>query len=263
MRDAADRISLSVKGILGTVKNLIDFNENDVIVVVAQNIQLCFKATDALQSATSHVPKHKQNLTNVTDGLKDQVANRADIVRERREELHNVSCGHCPFDCVASLTLCQLRRALEPAVENVLTRGTNADFDQLRKLLREAEALFKPMFSEGDFSYKDVDAKAFNSAIDDLLNSIRTGSGPGIRENAGRLGAQAKALSEAGEGLKEQTKKLVSAAADALKNKDSEDAQKRLESLMAGAHCVVARMRWWCGNVGLTETRACSHEEAG
>ncbi len=72
------------------MKNLIDFNENDVIVVVAQNIQLCFKATDALQSATSHIPKHKQNLTNVTDGLKDQVSNRADIVRERRGELQAV-----------------------------------------------------------------------------------------------------------------------------------------------------------------------------
>jgi hypothetical protein len=32
--------------------------------------------------------------------------------------------------------------------------------------------------------------------------------------------------------LKEQTKKLVSAAAEALKNKDSEDAQRRLEELM-------------------------------
>lgn len=72
------------------MKNLIDFNENDVIVVVAQNIQLCVKATDALQSATSHIPKHKQNLTNVTDGLKDQVSNRADIVRERRGELQAV-----------------------------------------------------------------------------------------------------------------------------------------------------------------------------
>ncbi len=48
----------------------------------------------------------------------------------------------------------------------------------------------------------------------------------------GRLGDQAKALSDAGAGLKEQTKKLVSAAAEALKNKDSEDAQRRLEELM-------------------------------
>lgn len=39
----ADKISITIKGILGTLKNLIDFNENDVIVVVAQNIQLCFK----------------------------------------------------------------------------------------------------------------------------------------------------------------------------------------------------------------------------
>src|SRR3990167_4420083 len=38
----ADRINLSIKGILGCIKNLLDYNENDVIVVVAQNIQLCF-----------------------------------------------------------------------------------------------------------------------------------------------------------------------------------------------------------------------------
>ena len=55
----ADRIALSVKGILGCVKNLIDFNENDVIVVVAQNIELCRKATDALEQAKAHIPKHK------------------------------------------------------------------------------------------------------------------------------------------------------------------------------------------------------------
>jgi ribosomal 30S subunit maturation factor RimM len=55
----ADRIALCVKGVLGCVKNLIDFNENDVIVVVAQNIELCRKATDALEHAKSHIPKHK------------------------------------------------------------------------------------------------------------------------------------------------------------------------------------------------------------
>ena len=55
----ADRIALSVKGVLGCVKNLIDYNENDVIVVVAQNIELCRKATDALEQAKAYVPKHK------------------------------------------------------------------------------------------------------------------------------------------------------------------------------------------------------------
>jgi hypothetical protein len=100
----ADRIALCVKGVLGCVKNLIDFNENDVIVVVAQNIELCRKATDALEHAKSHIPKHKvffffffffffsfflflssfflqSNLTNVTDALKDQVANRATVIK--------------------------------------------------------------------------------------------------------------------------------------------------------------------------------------
>lgn len=136
-------------------------------------------------------------------------------------------------DTVAKLE--SLGRRLTPAIENVLNRGTSGDFEELRRLLKEAELLFKPMFSEGDFSYKDVDAKAFNSAIDDLLDSIRSGSGAGIRENAGRLGVQAKALNDAGQALREQTKALVSAAADALKNKDSEDAQKRLEKLMIDA----------------------------
>lgn len=41
----------------------------------------------------------------------------------------------------------------------------------------------------------------------------------GIRDNAGRLGSQARALNDAGAALKDQTKKLVAAAADALKNK--------------------------------------------
>jgi hypothetical protein len=80
-----------------------------------------------------------------------------------------------------------------------------------------------------------VDSKAFNSAIDDLLGAIRSGEGAGIRENAGRLGAQARALDDAGAKLKEQTKALVAAAAEALKNKDSEEAQKRLEDLMRQA----------------------------
>lgn len=195
----AERISIAVKGVLGCLRNLIDYNENDVIVVVAQNIQLCFKATDALRHATAHFTKHKQNLTVVTDALKEQVENRATVVKSGKEEL------------------LRLRAALDPAVTDVLTRGTSADYDRLIKLLRDAEALFKPQFSEGDFSYKDVDDKAFNSAIDDLLNSIRTGSGQGIRDNAGRLGAQAKALNDAGAALREETKKLVAAAADAIK----------------------------------------------
>jgi hypothetical protein len=41
----------------------------------------------------------------------------------------------------------------------------------------QAAALFVPQFSEGDFSYRDVDSGAFNSAIDDLLNSIQRGDG--------------------------------------------------------------------------------------
>jgi hypothetical protein len=40
-----------------------------------------------------------------------------------------------------------------------------------------ADGLFRPQFSEGDFSYKDVDSAAFNSAIDDLLNAIKRGEG--------------------------------------------------------------------------------------
>jgi hypothetical protein len=53
----------------------------------------------------------------------------------------------------------------------------------------------------------------------------------GIRDNAGRLGAQARALNDAGAALKEQTKSLVAAAADALKNRESEEAQQRLKGL--------------------------------
>jgi hypothetical protein len=232
----ADRLALSIKGILGCIKNLIDYNENDVIVVVNQNLTLCSKACDALEQAKAHIPKHKSNLTAVTDALKDQVSNRATVVKDTRvvDALNN------------------LRRRLDPAVENCLNRGTTNDFTTLRELLREAGKLFVPQFSEGDFAYKvrtyrrsccnhlhflnqDVDSKAFNSAIDDLLGAIRSGEGAGIRENAGRLGAQAKALDDAGAKLKEQTKALVAAAAEALKNKDSEEAQKRLEDLMRQA----------------------------
>ncbi len=222
----ADRLALAVKGILGCVKNLIDFNENDVIVVVNQNLTLCSKATDALEKATSHIPKHKSNLTAVTDALKDQVANRATVVKQPQ----------------LAEQLTRLRQRLDPAVEAVLTRGTTADFEALRELIREAAKLFVPQFSEGDFAYKDVDSKAFNSAIDDLLGAIRAGEGAGIRDNAGRLGAQAKALDDAGAQLKEQTKKLVAAAADALKNKDSEEAQKRLEDLMRQAKSQAAEL---------------------
>ncbi len=88
--------------------------------------------------------------------------------------------------------------------------------------------MFVPQFSEGDFSYKDVDSGAFNSAIDDLLNSIQRGDGgeterlqmwlisqnrflAGIRDNAGRLGSQARALNDAGAQLKvnkKQKKKI-------------------------------------------------------
>ena len=184
-----------------------------------QNLTLCAKACDALEKATAHVPKHKANLTAVTDALKDQVDNRATVVKDPR--------------IVEALR--SLRRRLDPAVESCLTRGTTGDFATLRDLLREAGKLFVPQFSEGDFAYKDVDSKAFNSAIDDLLGAIRAGEGAGIRDNAGRLGAQARALDDAGAKLKEQTKALVAAAADALKNKDSEEAQKRLEDLMKQA----------------------------
>jgi hypothetical protein len=134
----ADRLALSIKGILGCVKNLIDFNENDVIVVVNQNLTLCAKACDALEHATAHVPKHKANLTAVTDALKDQVSNRATVVKDTRL-----------VDALLSL-----RRRLDPAVENCLTRGTSNDFATLRELLREAGKLFVPQFSEGDFAYK-------------------------------------------------------------------------------------------------------------
>ena len=215
----AESLAISIKGILGTLRNLIDFNENDVIVVVAQNITLCRSATDALEKATNFIPKHKSNLTNVTDGLREQIQNRATVIKDhsRREELLSMD------------------RRLGPAIEIVLTRGTTDDFATLRRLLKEAQALFVPQFSEGDFSYKDVDAKAYNSAIDDLLSSIQQGKGPAIRDNAARLGNQAKALNDAGAALREQTKQLVAAAAEALKDKDSQDAQNRLQSIMANA----------------------------
>lgn len=214
----AESLALSYKGILGTLRNLIDFNENDVITVVAQNIHLCRSAADALEKATAHIPKHKSNLTNVVDGLRDQLENRASIVAKKDPSLQ--------------AELLSIHRRLRPALDNVLGRGTSADFEELRKLFKEAEKLFQPRYSEGDFSYKDVDAGAFNSAIDDLLNSIQRGEGAGVRDNANRLGNQAKALNEAGAALKEQTKKLVAAAAEALKNKDSEDAQSRLKAIM-------------------------------
>ena len=168
----------------------------------------------------------------MTDALKDQVANRATVIKDSRtiEALQSV------------------RRKLDPAVDNVLNRGSSGDYEVLRKLLNEvfstykwkkflalsfllyfffvckAAALFVPQFSEGDFSYKDVDSGAFNSAIDDLLNSIQRGDGgeterlqmwlisqnrflAGIRDNAGRLGSQARALNDAGAQLKVNTKK--------------------------------------------------------
>jgi hypothetical protein len=134
----ADRLALSIKGILGCIKNLIDFNENDVIVVVNQNLTLCAKACDALEQAKAHIPKHKANLTAVTDALKDQVSNRATVVKDTR----------------VVDALLNLRRRLDPAVENCLNRGTTNDFATLRELLREAGKLFVPQFSEGDFAYK-------------------------------------------------------------------------------------------------------------
>jgi hypothetical protein len=73
-----------VKGILGTLKNLLDYNESDVVTVTSQNIALCRKAAGALETATAHIPKHKSNLINVTDALKEQVSNRATIVKVRK-----------------------------------------------------------------------------------------------------------------------------------------------------------------------------------
>ncbi len=63
----------------------------------------------------------------MTDALKDQVANRATVIKDSRtiEALQSV------------------RRKLDPAVDNVLNRGSSGDYEVLRKLLNEVFSSYK------------------------------------------------------------------------------------------------------------------------
>ena len=75
--------------------------------------------------------------------------------------------------------------------------------------------------------------------LDDLINSINRGDGSAIRGAAQDLTDRVrdmerrKALADASQALKDQTKDLLAASQEALKNKDSEDAKNRLNSLVA------------------------------
>ena len=96
------------------------------------------------------------------------------------------------------------------------------------------------------YKHHGIEPEKFNDTLDDLINSINRGDGAGVRGAANELADRTrdlekrKALAAASQALKDQTKDLLAASAEALKNKDSDDAKSRLANLVSSMKANVA-----------------------
>jgi len=104
---------------------------------------------------------------------------------------------------------------------------------------RAKDVLAHHIIGDAKFKHHGIEPERFNETLDDLINSINRGDGAGIRGAAQDLTDRVrdlerrKALADASQALKAQTKDLLAASKEALKDKDSEDAKNRLNNLVA------------------------------
>ncbi len=96
------------------------------------------------------------------------------------------------------------------------------------------------------YKHHGIEPEAFSDTLDDLVNSIARGDSAGTRGAANDLADRVRdmerrqALQDASRALKDQTKELLAASAEALKAKDGEEAKQRLGALVASMKAGVA-----------------------
>ncbi len=233
------------KGIYLSLQNMMNESESEVATSLSKNVSLMIvAATDMRDKQASHTWESLlQNVDNVFPVVSRSLHNRITVTMDQEDK-------HTLQDAVETLdrevgpmrTTCQGFRAGRDS-EQAKNSHCNAI---IRACQRAQDVLAKHILGDASFKHHGIEPEAFNETLDDLINSINRGDGSGIRGAAQDLADRVKDmerrknLADASQALKAQTKDLLEASKEALKNKDSDEAKQRLNNLVSAMKSNVA-----------------------
>ena len=236
------------RGVYSSLQNLMNESESEVCTSLHRNttllVQVAEQMRDLQKSTTWESLDH--NYQEVVPVVLRSLKNRASVtsdeedkrtleqaVQELDEELPNLR------------KTCQDARNDPTGKTQESTRSCN---NTIRIAHRVLDVLSRHIIGDAAFKHNGIEPEAFNDDLDALLNAINRGDASGVRGAASDLADRTRdlqkrqALEDASAALKDQTKELLAASAEALKNKDSDDAKGRLASLVSSMKANVADM---------------------
>lgn len=240
-----ETLEKSFKGIYSDLQNMMNESESEVATSIAKNCSMMvIAATDMREKQETHTWESLiSNVDHVYPVVSRSLHNRVTVTSDE-EDKHALTEAVETLDRETPLmrSTCQAFRNHQ-ASDMQKNSHCNAIIYAMQ---RASDVLAKHIIGDASYKHHGIEPEAFNETLDDLINSINRGDGSGIRSAAQDLTdrikdmERRKALENASQALKEQTKDLLAASKDALKNKDSEDAKARLNNLVAGMKSQVA-----------------------
>lgn len=235
----------SFKHIYETLQGHMNESESEVATSIAKNCNLLITAvTDMREKQKTHTWESLiHNVDTVYPVVERSLKNRITVTQDPDDK---ATLEDATAEIAANMD--PMRRSCQAyrngnGSEMEVNKHCNAIIFATQRVV---DVLSRFIIGDAMYKHHGIEPEAFNETLDDLINSINRGDGSGIRGAAQDLADRVrdmerrKALADASKALKDQTKELLAASQDALKNKDSEDAKNRLNNLVASMKANVA-----------------------
>jgi len=241
----SENLERGFKSLYVSLQNMMNESESEVATSLNRNVGLMITSAEQMRDLQgSHTWESLiHNVDQVAPVVLRSLKNRATVTQdgEDKETLEQV-VTELETEIPHMRTACQAARDTGgTSIES--TRACNAI---IRACQRAQDVLSRHIIGDANYKHHGIEPEKFNDTLDDLINSINRGDGAGVRGAANELADRTrdlekrKALAAASQALKDQTKDLLAASAEALKNKDSDDAKSRLANLVSSMKANVA-----------------------